>query len=584
MTKDYTWWKDATVYQIYPSTFIKGKKGKFEGPKDVFDGETGDLKGIISKLDYLADITDVIWLSPHYLSPNNDMGYDIESYEKILPRYGSVEDMQTLIDECHKRGMKIICDLVINHTSDLHDWFKESRSSLDNPKRDWYIWKKPKYDDKGNRKPPNNWGSYFSGSAWEYDSKTDEYYLRLFDKSQPDLNWENEETRKAIYDSAMKFWLDRGVDGFRIDTAGLYSKVQDFPDAPVLFPEDDYQPSGNLTLNGPRIHFFHKEMYDQVTSNYDAMTVGEVGHCSREEALKYVSASRGEMNMIFLFDTVDVGSDKNDRFRYNGFDLKDLKEAIKTQCEFTEGTDAWSTVFIENHDQPRCITRFGDKKYQTKSGKLLAMFQTTLTGTLFIYQGQEIGMTNVPRDWPIEEYQDVNTINYYNQFKDKYGKDADFAEKEQKLMDIINLLARDNARTPMQWDDSENAGFSDHRPWSKVNPNYKEINVAKQLNDPNSLLNFYKKSLKLRKKYKDLSIYGSFEILDFDNKQTFTYVKSLKDAKSPKAYVVLNFSKDNAKFERLIDGQYELISTNVDKDEFDEEKLSPFEGRIYIVN
>ena len=308
---------------------------------------------------------------------------------------------------------------------------------IDNPKRDWYIWKKPKYDADGNRHPPNNWRSYFSGSAWTYDETTGEYYLRLFANGQPDLNWENEECRNAIYDSALKFWYDRGVDGFRIDTAGLYSKVQTYPDAPIEFPDQEFQPCTLYSHNGPRIHEFHQEMFDKVTSKYDVMTVGEVGHSSREDALKYVGASRHEMNMMFLFDLVDVGCDANDTFRYKGWDLKDFKKAIQNQSDFVKGTDAWSTVFIENHDRPRCVTRFGnDKKYHDKSGKLLAMLQTTLTGTLFIYQGQEIGMTNLPRSWSIEEYKDINTINYYNAFKEKYGNDPDFKEKEEKLLTL----------------------------------------------------------------------------------------------------------------------------------------------------
>ncbi|CAK9438823.1 uncharacterized protein LODBEIA_P30470 [Lodderomyces beijingensis] len=585
MTKDYTWWKEATVYQVYPATFAKGVRGVYDGPDKTFDGACGDIQGVISKLDYLKEFVDIIWLSPMYDSPQDDMGYDISDYQSIYHRYGTMEDMQALIDGCHERGMKIICDLVINHTSSEHAWFKESRSSLDNPKRDWYIWKKPKYDKSGQKCPPNNWMSYFSGSAWEYDEHTEEYYLRLFTSTQPDLNWENEETRQAIYDTALKFWFERGVDGFRIDTAGMYSKDQAFLDAPIVFQDQYYQPSAIYTNNGPRIHEFHKEMFDQVTSKYDAMTVGEVGHCSKEEALKYVSASENEMNMMFLFDVVDVGSDQGDRFRYKGFDLMDFKQAVQNQCSFIEATDAWSTVFIENHDQPRSITRFGDrdKKFQTKSGKLLAMLQTTLTGTLFIYQGQEIGMTNLPREWPIEEYKDINTINYYKAFEEKYGKDKDFPEKREKLMDVINLVARDHARSPMQWDSSDFGGFSDLEPWTRVNTNYKEVNVASQLDDVDSLLNFWKKSLRLRKENKDLLVYGNFKILDFDNDKTFTYVKSVPYAESPAAYIVLNFSNQDVPFKKLTDGSFKLINCNAADSEFVEERMSPFEGRVYLV-
>ena len=563
MTIEAKWWKEAVVYQIWPASY-----------KDSNSDGVGDIPGIISTLDYLKDLgVNVVWLSPMYKSPMEDMGYDISDYEDINPDFGTLDDMQNLIDGCHKRGMKIICDLVINHTSVEHEWFKESRSSLDNPKRDWYIWKKPRYDADGNRQPPNNWMSYFSGTTWEYDEKTGEYYLHLFAKGQPDLDWENKECREAIYKSAIKYWLDRGVDGFRIDTAGMYSKHQEFKDAPVVFKDQIYQPCKIYHQHGPRIHEFHKEIAELMES-CDCMTVGEVGHSTREESLKYVGASRKEMNMMFVFDVVEVGSDPRDRFRYNGFNLVDFKKANQNQSDFVKGTDAWSTVFIENHDQPRCITRFGnDKEYRVESGKLLAMLEASLTGTLFIYQGQEIGMTNVPRSWPIEEYKDINSLNYYNDFKEKYGNDPDFKEKEEKLMDVINLLARDNARTPVQWTDQEFAGFSDSKPWMRVNDNYKEINVAKEIDDKDSLLNFVKKMLQIRKEYKDLFVYGDFKMVDLEDKQLFKFIKSNGNQK---AFVVLNFSTDEVNFTHT-DGKL-LVSNQEPK----EGVLKPYEGRIYI--
>lgn len=566
MTVDYTWWKDASIYQIWPASY-----------KDSNGDGVGDIPGIISTLDYVKELgIDVIWLSPMYDSPQDDMGYDILDYENVYPKYGTLEDMDKLIAEVHSRGMRLILDLVINHTLSAHKWFEESRLSKTNPKRDWYIWKPPKIDEKGVRHPPNNWGSYFSGSAWKYDEKTEEYYLHLFAESQPDLNWENEETRQAIYKSALSFWFEKGVDGFRIDTAGMYSKVQSYPDAPIVFPDLEFQPCKESHQSGPRIHEFHKEMFQTVTSKYDAMTVGEVGHSTREDALKYVSAKEKEMNMMFLFDVVEVGSDTKDRFRYKGYKLPELKKAVDNMCSFAEGTDAWATVFTENHDQPRSITRFGNDsaKFRFKSGKMLALLQSALTGTLFIYQGQEIGMCNVPRDWPVEEYLDINTINYYKTYKEAHGdKDLD------KLMDLINLLARDNARTPVQWDDSENAGFSTGKPWMKVNPNYKEINAASQVGDPNSLYNFWKKALLLRKAHKDIFIYGKLDILDFDNEKTFSFTKT--HGKS-KAYVVLNFSNDSVKFEKLVDGNIELLVSNESLSP--EDTLSPWEGRVYLVN
>jgi oligo-1,6-glucosidase len=567
MTIQATWWKEATVYQIWPASY-----------KDSNGDGVGDIPGIISTLDYVKSLgVDVIWLSPMFDSPQDDMGYDISNYEGIYPKYGTMEDMDELISQTHARGMKLILDLVINHTSTEHDWFKESRSSKTNPKRDWYIWKPAKYDSEGKRHPPNNWGSYFSGSAWKYDETTDEYYLHLFAESQPDLNWEVEETRQAIYKSALTSWFEKGIDGFRIDTAGMYSKVQSFPDAPIVFPDVEFQPCKLYHQSGPRIHEFHKEMFKQVTSKYDAMTVGEVGHSTREDALKYVSASEKEMNMMFLFDVVEVGADVSDRFRYKGYNLTDFKKAIQSQSDFTVDTDAWSTVFFENHDQPRAISRFGNAtKYRVKSGKALALLQATLSGTGFIYQGQEIGMTNVPRSWDVSEYLDINTVNYVKQFKETHGADADFDQQFDTLMNSINLLARDNARSPVQWDSSANGGFTTGKPWTRVNDNYKEVNVASQVNDPDSLFSFWKKVLLLRKQHKNLFIYGSFKILDFDNEQLFTFVKE-KDGEL--AYVVINFSTSQVKFEKLVDQKLSLLYGNVDGDE---SVLEPFEARVYL--
>ncbi|RCK65951.1 Alpha-glucosidase [Candida viswanathii] len=560
MTIEPKWWKEAVVYQIWPASY-----------KDSNSDGVGDIPGIISTLDYLKDLgTTVVWLSPMYDSPQDDMGYDISNYEEVYHKYGTLDDMQNLIDGCHKRGMKLILDLVINHTSDQHEWFKESRSSKDNPKRDWYIWKPPRFDAEGNRHPPNNWGSYFSGSTWKYDETTGEYYLHLFAESQPDLNWENKECREAIYKSAVKFWLDKGVDGFRIDTAGMYSKHQDFKDAPVVFPDVEWQPCKIYHQHGPRIHEFHKEIAE-IMERYDTMTVGEVGHSTRDQSLQYVSAQAKEMNMMFLFDVVEVGSDPRDRFRYNGFDLVDFKKAIKSQGEFIEGTDAWSTVFLENHDQPRSISRFGNDttpKLRLESGKTLAMLQCCLTGTEFIYQGQEIGMVNVPKTWKIEDYLDINSINYYNQFKKTATQ-----EELDELLGRINLLARDNARTPVQWTDQEFAGFSDSKPWMRTNENYEEINVASEIEDENSLLHFWKKMIKIRKEYKDLFVYGGFEILELEDPKLFKFVKT---SGNRKAFVVLNFTTDEIEFSH--DAGKLLISTQEPKDGV----LKPYEGRVYI--
>ncbi|WPK25068.1 hypothetical protein PUMCH_002369 [Australozyma saopauloensis] len=560
------WWKDATVYQIWPASY-----------KDSNGDGIGDIPGIISTLDYVKNLgTDVIWLSPAYDSPQDDMGYDISDYESVYPKYGTMEDMDQLIKECHDRGMKLILDLVINHTSSEHQWFKDSRSSKTNPKRDWYIWQPAKYDADGNRQPPNNWSSHFSESAWEWDEGSGEYYLHYFAKTQPDLNWENEETRKAIYASSMTFWYEKGVDGFRIDTAGMYSKQPSFEDAPIVFPDRDIQPAGMFTDSGPRIHEFHKEMFSQVSSKYDSMTVGEVGHCSLEDKLKYVSAKEGEMNMMFLFDLVDVGSGPNDKFDYIGYDLVDIKKAVDNMSSFIKGTDAWSTVFIENHDQARSITRYGNDspEFRVKSGKLLATMLTTLTGTLFLYQGQEIGMTNVPLEWDLDEYLDICSINYVK----KYGG-SKTPEEFAQMKKNINLLARDNGRTPMQWDDSEYGGFSTGKPWMRPNDNFKTVNAASQVNDPDSLYNYYKKALTVRKEHKNALIHGELEILDYENKQVFSY---LKVGTTETAYVVLNFTSSDVKFNKLVEGDIELVLTNQDK--FREGVLSPYEARVYTVS
>ncbi|CDR39670.1 CYFA0S03e05952g1_1 [Cyberlindnera fabianii] len=554
------WWKNAVVYQVWPASF-----------KDSNGDGIGDLNGLTSKLDHIKSLgTDVIWLSPHYASPMDDMGYDISDYNAINPQFGTMEDMDNLLAEVKKRDMKLILDLVINHTSSEHQWFKESRSSRDNPKRDWYIWK-----DKA-----NNWMSMFSGSAWKLDEQTGQYYLHLFAESQPDLNWENPETREAIYKSALEFWYEKGVSGFRIDVCSLYSKVQTYADAAITIPGAPYQPSWEMCVNGPRIHEFHKEMYEKVTSKYDAMTVGEVGNCSKADALKYSSAKEKEINMMFLFDAVSVGAEPTDRFIKKAWQLTDFKDAIKSQSEFIyddetgELNDAWSTVFIENHDQPRSNSRFGNvtnKLFWERSSKLISMLQVTLTGTLFLYQGQEIGMTNVPLEWDPKEYLDIQTVNYWKAFL----KDNPSEEEKQKRMEGINLLARDHARTPVQWDDSTNAGFGDGKPWMRVNDNYKEINVAKQVNDENSVLSFWKNAIKLRKAYSDTLVFGKFEIFDYENQQVFAYSKTKGNKK---VSVFLNFSDKEVDY-TFPEG--ELILTNVTDGL--QGKLQPYEGRVISV-
>lgn len=518
------WWKEATVYQIYPASFY-----------DSNDDGWGDMKGIASKLPYLKELgVDAIWISPFYDSPQDDMGYDIANYEKVWPTYGSNEDCFALIKKTHDLGMKFITDLVINHCSSKHEWFKESRSSKTNPKRDWFFWIPPKgYDSDGKPIPPNNWRSYFGGSAWTFDEATSEFYLRLFAETQPDLNWENEECRKAIYESAVGFWLDHGVDGFRIDVGSLYSKVPGLPDAPVVDKDTVWQVSDRYTMNGPRIHEFHKEMNkfirERVKDGREIMTVGEMQHASDETKKLYTSASRHELGELFNFSHTDVGTSPFFRYNLIPSDLKDWKLALAELFRYINGTDCWSTIYLENHDQPRSITRFGDDSpnYRVLSGKLLSVLLSVLTGTLYVYQGQEIGQINF-KNWPVEKYEDVEIRTNFASIKAEHGEDS---AQMKKFLKAIALISRDHARTPMQWTREEpNAGFSGPtaKPWFYVNESFRDkINVADEVDDPNSLLNFWKKALEFRKAHKEITVYGyDFEFIDLDNKKLFSFTKN----------------------------------------------------------
>jgi oligo-1,6-glucosidase len=564
------WWKEGTVYQIYPASF-----------KDSNGDGVGDIPGIISKLDYLKDLgVDILWLSPHYKSPQVDMGYDISDYKDVHAPYGTLQDVKDLIAGCHKRNMKLIFDLVVNHTSNEHPWFQESRKSKDSPKRDWYIWRPARYDEQGNRLPPCNWCSFFNGSAWQWDEQTQEYYLHLFAKEQPDLNWENEAVRQAIYDEAMKFWLDLGVDGFRVDTVNMYSKVLPFKDAPITVPTDEYQPAQTLFCNGPRMHEFLTEMNDQVLSHYDAMTVGELSSTpDPKQVLEYVGASAKQLNMVFQMDMVHLGLGPSYKYDFHEWHLSQLKDALVKWQQFIIGNDGWTTAFLENHDQARSISRFcsDDPLYHSASGKMLATFLCTLTGTLFIYQGQEIGMINLPKSWPIEEYKDIESIHYYNYIKEKTHNDP----KAVKLaLENIGKLGRDHSRSPFQWDDTEHAGFTTGTPWMRVNDVYPEINAKLQENDETSILSFWKKAVQFRNAYKDFCVYGDFYLCDSDNLFTVTYIKVYK---CNKMLVVLNFTKGIQDFvvPAEVNGKLELIFSNTELG--DNKKLSAFEARVYLV-
>lgn len=537
------WWKAASFYQVYPASF-----------KDSNGDGWGDLPGLISKLDYLSDLgIDVIWVSPIFESPQKDMGYDVSDYQKIYEPYGTVEDVDILVEQCHRRGLKVILDLVVNHTSIEHEWFKASRSSKSNPKRDWYIWKPARYDKDGTRQPPTNWRGYFAGSTWTWDEHTQEYYLHLYAPDQPDLNWDNDECREAIYENTMRFWLDRGVDGFRIDTVNKYSKRRDFIDAPITDPDSPHQPAPEMWCNGPRIHEFIHEMYEKVLEPYNAVSVGELSLTPHpSQVIPYVSRAAKELDMVFEFSMIRLGNGDafGSKYLYDPFPLSKLKAFVHRWQGFIEGTDAWTTAFCENHDNGRAVDRFGDvssAEWWFKSAKTIALWQTTLTGTLFLYQGQEIGMTNMPRSWGIEEYKDIESKNFYAEAAVSGDK-----EKVQATMHGLQIMARDHARIPFQWDDSPNAGFADDqaRPWMRVHENYRDINAATQGKDPESILSFYKHTLQLRKEYQDLFVFGSFKLLDPADEHTFTYVKesavpiSAQVPTKRRAVVVLNMSQE----------------------------------------
>ncbi|KAI4761683.1 alpha-glucosidase [Aureobasidium sp. EXF-3400] len=579
------WWKDATVYQIYPASF-----------NDSNNDGVGDIPGIVQKLDYVQSLgVEVIWVCPMYASPQIDMGYDISDYEAVHPPYGTVQDMEILIKETHRRNMKIILDLVINHTSDQHAWFKESRSSKDNPKRDWYIWRPAVYDSEGNRRPPNNWRSFFGGSVWQWDEHTQEYYLHLFCTEQPDINWENEEARKAIYQSAMISWLDKGVDGFRIDTVNMYSKPMDFPNAPIQDPSTPWQDASLIFCNGPNMDKYLDEM-NAILVRYNAMSVGECPATpDRARVVRYVSAEAAKLNMVFQFDSVDVGQSKPSKYDTAPFNytLADVKGAICRTQSLIDGTDAWTTSFIENHDQARCISRFGNDSptWRTRSGKMLAILFASLSGTLFVYQGQEIGMINMPKDWPIEEYKDVDSINFYNDaLQRKPGDDA----AREKAKAGLQHLSRDHARTPMQWTSAKpNAGFTgeETEPWMRVNTSAQEgINVKDENEDTSSVLNFWRHMLKVRKSHAEVLVHGNFKLGDGENEKVFSFVKTAADGKT-KALVVCNFADgenripefagvDLAKAKLLLDN----VSDDKSEDGRGNQYLQPWEGRIYLLS
>ena len=548
------WWKESVVYQIYPKSF-----------KDSNGDGVGDIRGIIQKLDYLKELgVNVLWISPMLESPQDDNGYDISDYRRIYEEYGTMEDYEELLCEAHKRSIRILMDLVVNHTSDEHNWFIESRKSKDNPYRDYYIWKDPV-----NGKEPNNWGGAFGGSAWEYDPQTQMYYLHLFSKKQPDLNWENEKVRQEVYDM-MKFWCEKGIDGFRMDVISMISKDQRFPDGEMN--NGLYGDFGPYCVHGPRIHEFLQEMNQKVLSKYDIMTVGETAGVTIEEAQKYAGDDRNELNMVFQFEHVESGCGDYGKWTTAKYDFKAFKNIMIKWQEELQGK-AWNSLFLGNHDQPRSVSRFGNDNpvYRETSAKMLATCIHMMQGTPYVYQGEELGMTNIYFD-KLEDYRDIESINYFEEFTESG------LMTPEHMMKCLMLRSRDNARTPMQWDDSKQAGFTEGEPWIKVNPNYKKINAAQQLEDPDSVFHYYQKLIRLRKE-KDIIVYGEFEPLYRADEQIFAYTRKQDQEK---LLTVCNFSDKNAEVE--VPEEFkgaECLITNLGRKEFEGKiVLNPYEAFV----
>ena len=545
-----TWWKEAVIYQIYPRSFMDSNG----------DG-IGDLKGITSKLDYLKTLgVDVLWLSPVYKSPNDDNGYDISNYQDIMDEFGTLEDFDKMLREAHARGLKIVMDLVVNHTSDEHAWFMESRSSKDNPYRDYYIWREGKEDGSA----PNNWGACFGGSAWEYDNATDMYYLHLFSKKQPDLNWDNEKVRNAVFDM-MNWWCQKGIDGFRMDVISMISKVPGLPDGPAT--DSGYGDFGPYSVHGPHVHEYLKEMNEKVLSKYDIMTVGETAGVTIEQAVKYAGEDSHELNMVFQFEHVEADG-KYGKWTDEKVPLPLLKETLSKWQTSLYGK-AWNSLFWDNHDQPRAVSRFGDDRpeYRAVSAKMLATCLHMMQGTPYIYQGEELGMTNYPFT-SMDEFRDIESIHAYRDWVES-GK----LTKEVFWPCLCNK-SRDNARTPMQWDDSANGGFTTGTPWIQVNPNYTKINAAAEVNDPDSVFSYYRTLLSLRKQH-EIIVYGSYELLLPEDPSIFAYTRTLGNEK---LLTVCNFTDQTPDFE--IPEEFADAACLISNYKEAAQKLRPYEAYV----
>lgn len=549
------WWKESVVYQIYPRSFCDSNG----------DG-IGDLNGITGKLDYLKELgIDVIWLSPVYKSPNDDNGYDISDYQAIMDEFGTMEDFDRMLATAHEKGIKIMMDLVVNHTSDEHKWFIESRKSTDNPYRDYYIWRPAKEDGI----LPNNWGSCFSGPAWEYDKTTDMYFLHLFSKKQPDLNWDNPAVRQDVFDM-MNWWLKKGVDGFRMDVISLISKEPGLPDKE---PGINGYATFNVSANGPHVHEYLQEMRQKALNNADTITVGECSGVTLEEAKKYARSDEKELNMVFQFEHMDVDSDeKAGKWTTRKMDLRNLKK-ILTRWQKGLQDIAWNSLYWENHDQPRSVSRFGNDsdEYREISAKMLATCIHMMQGTPYVYQGEELGMTNCPFN-TLDNFRDLESINAFHELTEQ-GKMT-----EEDMMAAIGYKGRDNARTPMQWDDSAYAGFSTANPWIMVNPNYTKINAKDQINREDSVFKYYQKLIKLRHE-SELIVYGTYDLILDDDKDIYAYIRTLGDEK---LIVYCNFSENTREVElpeEFTNGKV-LISNYIDAKVNHKITLRPYEAIV----
>ena len=583
------WWKEAVVYQVYPRSF-----------NDANGDGIGDLKGITEKLPYLAKLgINVIWLSPVFASPNVDNGYDISDYFAIMSDFGTMEDFDEMLETAHKHGIKILMDLVANHTSDEHPWFKESRSSKDNPYRDYYIWKDPKgFDEDGNPIPPNNWASEFGGPAWEWDEATGQFYLHIFFKEQPDLNWENEKVREDLY-SMVRWWLDKGVDGFRLDAINIISKPEGFPDDPSTDFEKHTSSIPFVISNGTMVHPWMKELTRETFSRYDVMTVGETSATSPEDAKLWAGYHTGELNMIFHFDHMGVDNDPNGslggKWSYAPYKLTELKRILNDWQTTLEG-NAWGSLYWNNHDQPRVVSRFGNDsdEFRTLSAKQLATTLHFMQGTPYIYQGEEIGMTNVKFD-SIEDYRDGDSIRFYEDMHVDHKRLS-----HEEAMQAIYIKGRDNARTPVQWDASANAGFSPEgvTTWINVNPNYPAINAEAVLADEDSIFYHYQQLVALRRgELKDLMVYASFAPVDSlqvphdQDEAVYAYTRTGGADGSPaneSLLVISNFTADELERDfavlneaRESGARVELVSSNYKDDAGS--TLRPYEAKVYHI-